>query len=524
MPVKILLADKSITIQKVVEMLFSGKEFEVTCVSDGESALAEVARIPPNVVLADVDLPRIDGYSFAMRLKQEPRMARIPVILMLSRDDVYDDNKGVQAGIVDNIAKPFESQELIGKVKKALAAVLAQPVEQPKPVPPAPAARVPAVPESRPTAPPPPAAAAPTMPARPVVPAVPPPQPAPAVFSPAPAAAVPQPPVQPALPTRPRAAVPTDIFDIIQEAPTQAEVRREPAQPQQQADETSLFEVEPEMEIEAEVMPEAAPVTAEAHEVPAPRVVEEVIREAVIAPAVQPAEESPLLEAENPPEPAMPEFSDDELVSVEVEPDGDQEAPPTGDLSEEELLFGMAEEVPAARASEAEQALPFGEKAVEEMREGLGLAEERPATEALPDFKIEEQAPAPMFAEPVFAEPLPSRAGQAWVPPAADLSATEESSAHPDIVNFESLDMASRTTQSFTPAPAAAERIVVPDAVPASASSSSPDAADDAVRIAAREAVERIVREVVERVAWEVIPELAEHLIRAEIERLKSEP
>ena len=53
MAVKILLADKSITIQKVVEMLFSGRDYEVTCVSDGETALGEAARVVPDVMLAD---------------------------------------------------------------------------------------------------------------------------------------------------------------------------------------------------------------------------------------------------------------------------------------------------------------------------------------------------------------------------------------------------------------------------------------------------------------------------------------
>jgi CheY-like chemotaxis protein len=122
MPVKILLADKSITIQKVVEMLFSGKEYEVASVSDGDAALSEAARVVPDVVLADVDLPRVDGYTLAARFKKIPALAQTPVILMMSRDDVYEGVKGTQAGIVDYIAKPFESQELIGKVKKALTA------------------------------------------------------------------------------------------------------------------------------------------------------------------------------------------------------------------------------------------------------------------------------------------------------------------------------------------------------------------------------------------------------------------
>ena len=91
MPVKILLADKSITIQKVIEMLFSGKEYEVTCVSDGESALNEASRVVPDVILADVDLPRVNGYSFALRLKQKPMLAQTPIILMQSRDDVFDE-------------------------------------------------------------------------------------------------------------------------------------------------------------------------------------------------------------------------------------------------------------------------------------------------------------------------------------------------------------------------------------------------------------------------------------------------
>jgi CheY-like chemotaxis protein len=125
MPVKILLADKSITIQKVVEMLFSGKEYEVASVSDGDAALSEAARVVPDVVLADVDLPRVDGYSLAARFKKIPALAQTPVILMMSRDDVYEGVKGTQAGIVDYIAKPFESQELIGKVKKALTAASA---------------------------------------------------------------------------------------------------------------------------------------------------------------------------------------------------------------------------------------------------------------------------------------------------------------------------------------------------------------------------------------------------------------
>lgn len=206
MPIKILLADKSITIQKVVEMLFSGKEYAVVCVSDGETALNEASRVNPDVILADIDLPRIDGYSFAARLKQAPSLAQTPVILMMSRDDVFDNAKAKQVSIVDHIAKPFESQELISKVKKAVGAA------QPRPAEAAAAAPRPAV--SKPQAPPPPP--------RPAMPAAP------------PAAA------------RPKQAPPKDIFDIIQEAPTQAEVKGAALKPQDEG----IYEVEPVVEVE----------------------------------------------------------------------------------------------------------------------------------------------------------------------------------------------------------------------------------------------------------------------------------
>lgn len=196
MPVKILLADKSITIQKVVEMLFSGKEYEVASVSDGDAALSEAARVVPDVVLADVDLPRVDGYSLAARFKTIPALAQTPVILMMSRDDVYEGVKGTQAGIVDYIAKPFESQELIGKVKKALTA---SPSRIPEPSPAA-------------SAPPRPTATAP----RPVAPAN----------------------------AGPKQAAPQDIFDIISSAPAPAELKRTPAP----AAEESVYEVEPVVE------------------------------------------------------------------------------------------------------------------------------------------------------------------------------------------------------------------------------------------------------------------------------------
>jgi CheY-like chemotaxis protein len=347
MPIKILLADKSITIQKVVEMLFSGKEYEVLCVSDGEAALSEARRTMPDVVLADIDLPRIDGYSFAARLKQEAALARTPVILMMSRDDIFDANKAGQTSVVDHIAKPFESQELIGKVRKAVSAA------PPRPAEPAAVVRPAAAQQQRPPA-------APTAPPAPVVPTTP--------------------------AARPKQAPPADIFDIIQEAPTHADLKRTSPPPPKEED---VYEVEPVVEIEE----------------------------------------------------------------------------------------------PLAR--EVARALPVGEKAMEEMRAGLGLG--------------------------------------------------KGEQAQSEIVNFESLDMATAEADEYKP-PQEPQRRPVPDSFvpreyvppPSEPGTAAPAAiSDEQLRNMVEASVARIAREiareVIEKVAWEVIPDLAEMLIKAEIERLKAE-
>ena len=447
MPVKILLADKSITIQKVVEMLFSGKEYEVSCVSDGESAMADALRIVPDVVLADVDLPRIDGYSFAGKMRETPSLSKVPVILMLSRDDVYDAMKGKLSGIVDSIAKPFESQDLIGKVKKALSAAPAPVAERP--------------------------AAAPAP--KPVVAPPPPPKP---VAAPTPKPVVAPPPAPP----KPREAVPKDIFDIIEEAPAPAGAREAP-QPSPQAPEKtvkpagpqeSTFEVEPEYEVEPEfdVEPEAEQPAAAARSDDWAVMAAEAEAARAAAAAEPDAFDTDQIFGKEP-APAA------EAPAAVFEPAREPERPPQKPAAPPS--FDFSEPLPA----EAEKALPLGQKAMDEMREGLGLGEDAAA------------------------------------------------SRHPDIVTFESLDMASRASHedyTFSPsaagagAPAAAPPPAPPAAGRAAAPSRTiPEIPEEMLRGVARESMEKAMREVLERVAWEIIPDLAERLIREEIERLKAE-
>jgi len=123
---KLLLADDSITIQKVVELILTEEDFEIKATANGEEALVALPSFKPDIVLADVDMPKINGYQLCERIKQNPSTKEIPVILLTGAFEPIDEELLTRVGADDFITKPFESQELISKVNGALA-VTAEP-------------------------------------------------------------------------------------------------------------------------------------------------------------------------------------------------------------------------------------------------------------------------------------------------------------------------------------------------------------------------------------------------------------
>ncbi len=118
MAYRLLLADDSITIQKVVELTLSEEDFVVTAVGDGAAGLEAAKKLVPDIILADVFMPKMDGYELCGRLKQDPALRHIPVILLAGTFENFDDAKAAKAGADDHLTKPFESAELISMAKK----------------------------------------------------------------------------------------------------------------------------------------------------------------------------------------------------------------------------------------------------------------------------------------------------------------------------------------------------------------------------------------------------------------------
>jgi len=118
---KILLADDSITIQKVVRITLADGDYNLVTVDNGTEAIEKVRSDMPDLVLADVVMPGKDGYQVCEEIKKDPTLSVIPVILLAGSFEGFDEIKGADVGADGYIIKPFESQALISKVEEMLS-------------------------------------------------------------------------------------------------------------------------------------------------------------------------------------------------------------------------------------------------------------------------------------------------------------------------------------------------------------------------------------------------------------------
>ena len=112
---QILLADDSLTIQKVVELTFMEGDYEITAVSNGDDALGKLADLRPDVVIADVHMPGADGYEICRSSKQS--YPEVPVLLLVGTFEPFEEDAAADAGADAHLKKPFDSQELMKLVE-----------------------------------------------------------------------------------------------------------------------------------------------------------------------------------------------------------------------------------------------------------------------------------------------------------------------------------------------------------------------------------------------------------------------
>ena len=106
---RLLLADDSATIQKVVNLTFADEGIEVISVGDGDAAIASIAQSRPDVVLADVHMPGLSGYQVCERIRQDEATRDLPVVLLVGSFEPFDAAEATRVGANAHLTKPFQS-------------------------------------------------------------------------------------------------------------------------------------------------------------------------------------------------------------------------------------------------------------------------------------------------------------------------------------------------------------------------------------------------------------------------------
>lgn len=114
---KILIVDDDNNIAELISLYLLKECFETEIVNDGESALEQIPIFKPNLILLDIMLPGIDGYQVCREVRAK---SQIPIIMLSAKGEVFDKVLGLELGADDYIEKPFESKEMVARVKAVL--------------------------------------------------------------------------------------------------------------------------------------------------------------------------------------------------------------------------------------------------------------------------------------------------------------------------------------------------------------------------------------------------------------------
>ena len=111
---KILIVDDDVNIAELISLYLTKECFDTKMVHDGESALKEFETYAPNLILLDLMLPGIDGYQVCREIRAK---ANVPIIMLSAKGEIFDKVLGLELGADDYIMKPFDSKELVARVK-----------------------------------------------------------------------------------------------------------------------------------------------------------------------------------------------------------------------------------------------------------------------------------------------------------------------------------------------------------------------------------------------------------------------
>ena len=117
-PTRVLVIDDSNTIRRSAEIFLKQGGHEVALAEDGFDALAKLGDFHPDLVFCDILMPRLDGYQTCAIIKRNPQFAGVPVIMLSSKDGLFDKARGRMVGSQDYLTKPFTKDQLLQAVQQ----------------------------------------------------------------------------------------------------------------------------------------------------------------------------------------------------------------------------------------------------------------------------------------------------------------------------------------------------------------------------------------------------------------------
>jgi len=115
---KVMVIDDSKTIRRTAETLLKKEGCEVVTANDGFEALSKIADHHPDIIFVDIMMPRLDGYQTTALIKNNKQFKATPVIMLSSKDGLFDRARGRIVGSEQYLTKPFTKDELLGAIKK----------------------------------------------------------------------------------------------------------------------------------------------------------------------------------------------------------------------------------------------------------------------------------------------------------------------------------------------------------------------------------------------------------------------
>jgi len=114
---KVMIIDDSKTIRRTAETLLKKQGCNVITAVDGYEALAKIAEYNPDIIFVDIMMPRLDGYQTCALIKHNQNFTKTPVIMLSSKDSIFDKARGRIVGSEDYLTKPFTREDLLGALQ-----------------------------------------------------------------------------------------------------------------------------------------------------------------------------------------------------------------------------------------------------------------------------------------------------------------------------------------------------------------------------------------------------------------------